>query len=110
MLGAVLVALIWAASKFALARGVTAMNGEHHRKKHDEKTDLARLERMNTRLLNALVFTVVLLVLSWVGFLRYEHSLTEDLITIEVEESNGHRENSGAAWGGGIDYNHSDCD
>lgn len=86
------------------------MNGEHHRKKHDEKTDLDRLERMNTRLLNALVFTVVLLVLSWVGFLRYERTLIDDIITIEVEESDEHRENSDAAWGSGIYYNHSHYD
>jgi hypothetical protein len=68
-----------------------------------------RLERINIRLLNALVFTIVLLVLSWVGFLRYERSFIEEIITIEVEEkANGYRENSDAAWSSSVSYYYQD--
>lgn len=112
MLGAVFVALVWAVWKFVLTGGVMAMGGASNNKKKEQgaKSDVERLERINIRLLNALVFTIVLLVLSWVGFLRYERALIDDIITIEVEESDEHRENSDAAWGSGIYYNHSHYD
>lgn len=113
MFGAIFVALVWAVWKFVLTRGVMAMGGASNNKEkgHIAKTDSERLERINIRLLNALVFTIVLLVLSWVGFLRYERSLIEDVITIEVEEeSDGYRENSNAAGRSRSDYNHSDYD
>lgn len=113
MFGAIFVALIWAAWKFVLARGVTAMGSalNNKRKEQGAASDAERLERINIRLLNALVFTIVLLVLSWVGFLRYERSFIDEFITIEVEEkSNGYRENSNAAGRSRSDYNHSDYD
>lgn len=113
MFGAVFVALVWAVWKFVLTGGVMAMGGASNNKKkeHGAKPDVERLERINIRLLNALVFTIVLLVLSWVGFLRYERSFVEEVIAIEVEEkANGYRENSGAAWSSRSNYNHSDYD
>ena len=113
MFGAVFVALVWAVWKFVLTGGVMTMGGASNNKKKEQgaKSDVERLERINIRLINALVFTIVLLVLSWVGFLRYERSFIEEVITIEVEEkSDGYRENSDAAGRvrSGIDYPYHD--
>jgi hypothetical protein len=113
MFGAVFVTLVWAVWKFVLTGGVMAMGGASNNKKKERgaKSDVERLERINIRLLNALVFTIVLLVLSWVGFLRYERSFIDEFITIEVgEKSDGYRENSNAAWRSRSNYNHSDYD
>lgn len=109
MFGAVFVVLVWAVWKFVLTGGVMKMGGVSNNKKKEQiaKTDLERLERINIRLLNALVFTIVLLVFSWVGFLRYERSFIDQIITIEVEENaNGYRENSDAAGRSRSNYNH----
>lgn len=89
------------------------MGSASNNKKKEQiaKADSERLERINIRLLNALVFTIVLLVLSWVGFLRYERSFIEEVITIEVEEkADGYRENSDAAGRvrSGADYPYHD--
>ena len=111
MFGAVFVALVWAVWKFVLTGGVMTMGGASNNKKKEQgaKSDVERLERINIRLLNALVFTIVLLVLSWVGFLRYECSFIEEVITIEVEEkSDGYRENSDAAWSSSVSYYYQD--
>lgn len=90
-----------------------AMGSASNNKKKEQiaKADSERLERINIRLLNALVFTIVLLVLSWVGFLRYERSFIEEGITIELEEkADGYHENFGAVGYSCSNYNHSNYD
>ena len=93
------------AAALAIAALAIWLLSGNKKKEQGAKSDVERLERINIRLLNALVFTIVLLVLSWVGFLRYERVLIEDVITIEVEEKpNGYRENSDAAWSSSVSY------
>lgn len=55
----------------------------------EHKIEMERIERCNARLFMVLLFIIVLLVVSWIGFLQYRNKMKEQIIIISEEKDYG---------------------
>ena len=55
----------------------------------EHKIEMGRIERCNARLSMMLLFMIVLLVISWIGFLQYRNKIKDQIIIISEEKDYG---------------------